>query len=139
MLSFANVNAEEDAYSLSAGAGVDYGGLGVKFARKFEAVELFASTGLFARSSIYGKTWGWGVGVDYFIDEQCAITIYSGVLNAEHSVNDDFKRDNKANIGLSVGYKYLFNNQGESGFSVGVNYNIYKGDDYPSLSVGYRF
>jgi hypothetical protein len=139
-LNSVNANATEDFF-FEAGLGVEYGGLGAQFHLPFDfnKIETFVSAGLFSASSQTGEEVGAGVGVNYFLDKTNSFSIYYGVVNIDKYLTDTLEVKAKADYGASIGYKYFFNGKNKSGFSVGVSYNVYEDENYPFISVGYRF
>ncbi len=128
-------------FFLDAGVGVEYGGLGTQFHLPFyvKQVEVFMSVGLFAASTETGGEVGAGAGMNYSLDQNNSLSLYYGVVNKEKHLTDTLEVKTESDYGLSIGYKYFFSGKNQSGFSLGVSYNIYQDDNYPFLSVGYRF
>jgi hypothetical protein len=128
-------------FFLDAGVGVEYGGIGTQVHLPFnlKQVEAFMSVGLFAASSQSGGEVGAGAGMNYFLDKNNSLSLYYGVLNIEKYLTDTLEVKTESDYGVSLGYKYFFSGKNQSGFSLGVSYNIYADDNYPFFSIGYRY
>jgi len=135
-----NVFAAQE-FKVELGLGVDYGGIGTQFHFPIDIknTELYLATGLFYASTNSNEELGVGAGVNYYLSPNGAFTFYYGTLNVDKYLTDNLQVTIESDYGASIGYKYYFNKPSKSGFSLGVNYNIYEGDSYPFVSLGYRF
>ena len=128
-------------FFLDVGVGVEYGGLGTQFHLPFKLddLDVFMSAGLFSASTLAGSEVGLGAGINYFLDKNNSVSLYYGALNSRSYYTDDLETKSELDYGISLGYKYFFNEHSRSGFSVGISYNVYADDSYPFFSLGYRF
>lgn len=135
-----NTFAKEDSF-LEFGVGVEYGGIGtqVHFPIGGKVFDVYGSVGVFSFSGQTNQQFGAGVGMNFYLDNNNSINLYSGVLNSHSELTENLEHNVDANIGLSFGYKYHFHKIKKSGWSLGVTYNVYQGGHYPFFSIGYRY
>ncbi|MDC8830139.1 hypothetical protein [Alteromonas gilva] len=132
---------------LEFGVGIEYGGLGtqIHLPLRFEDVDVYLAAGVFSYSSRTNEEYGFGGGFNYYLQKHHSINLYYGVLNERSYFNernyftDQFEVKREQDYGLSLGYKYYFNNRSKSGLTLGATLNVYDDDTYPFFSIGYRY
>lgn len=135
-----NVFAAKE-FKFELGLGIDYGGIGtqVHFPINIKNTDLYLASGLFYASTNSNQEVGFGAGVNYYINSKGAFSFYYGTLNVDKYLTNNLEVETDSDYGISIGYKYYFNNPSKPGFSLGINYNVYNDDSYPFFSLGYRF
>jgi len=131
----------KDNSLLEFGVGVEYGGIGTQFHFPIggKTFDIYGAVGLFSYSTQTEGQVGAGVGMNFYLDSNNSINLYSGVMNSNSYYTDNLERKTDVDLGLSVGYKYHFHKIKKSGWVLGVSYNVYKDDHYPFISIGYRY
>lgn len=131
----------KDNSFLEFGIGVEYGGIGTQFHFPIggKVFDVYGSVGIFSYSNQTNEQVGGGIGMNFYLDSNNSVNLYSGVLNVNKYLTENLEYKIDVDYGLSVGYKYHFHKIRESGWSLGVSYSVYKDDHYPFFSVGYRY
>ncbi|MDQ7048438.1 MAG: hypothetical protein Q9M92_02420 [Enterobacterales bacterium] len=110
----------EDRFSLGAGVGLSYTGLGLNLAQQSDKDLTYISAGCISYSSLNGSTCGFGLGwiTTRFFDgnPKHALGAYYGVIGTDRSFLED-----KAVHGLGVGYYYFFNGIDKQGTNIGIS------------------
>ncbi|GLP97099.1 hypothetical protein [Paraferrimonas sedimenticola] len=136
-----------DEWTFETGIGVDYGFAGIQMGYNLpvKSLEAFLAIGLnqsFARDS--GQVISGGAGGKLWVNKYMALVAYGGVVKLESTggytpPGEPSSSEYKATPGASLGVKFYFSGRRESGWTLGANYNQYKGGSYPFISVGYRY
>ncbi len=134
------VIAKDNSF-LEFGIGVEYGGIGTQFHFPIggKVFDVYGSVGIFSYSNQTNEQVGGGIGMNFYLDSNNSVNLYSGVLNVNKYLTENLEYKIDVDYGLSVGYKYHFHKMKESGWSLGVSYSVYKDDHYPFFSIGYRY
>tara|TARA_R110000772_G_scaffold28437_15_gene71711 strand:- start:6349 stop:6852 length:504 start_codon:yes stop_codon:yes gene_type:complete len=152
---FAQLNNQEQQYSVGIGMGALYTGLGANIALLSQNDMKYLSLGCVEYSSRFGSTCGFGAGwvktdLFNFDNNKHGFGIYASLVGSEVSVKytqSDFGNDyilkEHDYYGLGLSYTYFFNGINNSGTTLGVSIHGTNADfdsRFASfLQVGYQF
>ena len=126
---------------LETGVGIEYGGIGsqVVFPSPLKNLEFYAAFGALKDSDKASNSFGAGVGGNLFLNKHLAVGLYGGIIDIKNQSNNDFKNEEKRQLGGAVGVKVYLSGQSKRGWVLGVTYNKSSDESFPFITLGYRF